>query len=128
MSFSRVPANHELAEINSQSVSKMKAIKLLGMHIQSDLKWNTHILETVKKATKQLFFLVQLIRAEVSECELVKFYVACIQSVLLYGCQTFHFSLLQCLSTFMEMVQKLSLKIMFGYDVPYMRMPFLVQA
>ena len=89
MSFSRVPANHELAEINSQSVSKMKAIKLLGMHIQSDLKWNTHILETVKKATKQLFFLVQLIRAEVSECELVKFYVACIQSVLLYGCQTF---------------------------------------
>ena len=60
--------------------SKMKAIKLLGMHIQS----NTLIVETVKKATKRLCFLVQLkcaksLKTKVSRCELVKFYAACIQ-------------------------------------------------
>ena len=42
-----------------------------------------------KKAAKRLYFLVRLKRAKVSPGELVQFDVACIQSVLLHGCQFF---------------------------------------
>ena len=59
-----------------------------------------------KKAAKRLYFLVQLKRAKVSPEEPVHFYVACVQSVLLYGCQVFHFSLPQYLSLQFEPTQK----------------------
>ena len=101
----------------------MKAIKLLGMLIQSDFKGNTHIVETDKKANKQLYFLVQLKRAKVSECKLVKFCVACFQSVLLYGCQAFHFSLSQYLSIFMEGSRNVPSKL-FLVMMSVMRLPF----
>ena len=47
----------------------------------------SHVREMTKKAAKRLYFLVQLRkRVEVRPEELVQFYVACIRSVLLYGC------------------------------------------
>ena len=62
---------------------------------------------------------MQLKRANVLPDELVQFYVACIQSVLLYGCQVFHFSLPQYLSLSFERIQKRALRIIFGYEVHY---------
>ena len=72
-----------------------------------------------KKAAKRLYFLAQLKRAKVPPEELVQFYVACIQSVLLYGCQVFHFSLPQYLTFSLERIQKRALRIIFGYEVHY---------
>ena len=66
-----------------------------------------------------MYFLVQLKRTQVPPRELVQFYVACIQSVLLYGCQAFHFSLPQYLSLTFERIQKRALRIIFGYEVHY---------
>ena len=72
-----------------------------------------------KKAVKRQYFLAQLKRAYVPPEELVQFYVACIQSVLHYGCQVFHFSLPQYLSLRFERIQKRALRIIFGYEVHY---------
>ena len=49
----------------------------------------------------------------------VKFYVTCIQSILLYACQVFHHSLLEYLSYSLEQLQKRALKIIYGYDISY---------
>ena len=49
----------------------------------------------------------------------MNFYVACIQSVLLYGCQVYHYSLPDYLSLSLERVQKRALKIIYGYDNHY---------
>lgn len=40
-------------------------VKLLGFNISSNLTWNVHIKEIVKKASKRLYFLIQLKRAKV---------------------------------------------------------------
>ena len=48
-----------------------------------------------------------------------KFYVTCIQSILLYACQVFHHSLLEYLSYSLERLQKRALKIIYGYDISY---------
>ena len=39
--------------------------KLLGVTIRSSPSWNAHINEVIKKASKRLYFLVQLKRARV---------------------------------------------------------------
>ena len=67
-----------------------------------------------KKAAKRLYFVVQFKHAKVPPGEPVQFYVACIQSILLYGCQVFHFSLPQYLSLTFERIQKRALRIMKG--------------
>ena len=117
MTFSRTPANHELVQLNGCKFNTINVTRLLGLYIQNDLKCNVHVTEMTKKAAKRLYFLVQLNRAKVPPNELIRFYLACIQSVLLYGCQVFHFSLPQYFSSTMERIQKRALRIVFGYEV-----------
>ena len=52
-------------------------MKVLGVIIQDNLKWNQHVDATVKKAAKRLYFLMQLKRAHVPAKDLVCFYIAC---------------------------------------------------
>ena len=54
------------------------------MNISSDLKWNYHISEVVKKARKRLFCLSQLKRAGLGPNELVQFYRTCIRPITEY--------------------------------------------
>lgn len=119
VSFVRSPPSYDLIEINGSKVSAVSVVKLLGVYFQDNLKWNTHVTETIKKAAKRLYFLTQLKRAKVPSPELVNFYVACIQSVLLYGRQVYHYSLPNYLSLSLERVQKRALKIIYGYDNHY---------
>ena len=55
----------------------------------SDLSWNEHINETAKKASKRLYFLVQLKRAKLPCRDLVLFYATCIRSILVYAAPVF---------------------------------------
>ena len=41
--------------LNGYSLEVVDSVKLLGLNISSDLTWNTHINETVKKASKRLY-------------------------------------------------------------------------
>ena len=89
----------------------VKSAKILGMLITDDLKWNSHIENTVSKASKRLYLLRQLKRADVEESSLLQFYTACIRSILEYGCQVLHSSLPDYLSMDLERVQRRALKI-----------------
>ena len=98
-------------------INTVQVVKLSGFYIQEDLKWNFHVTEMKKKGAKRLYLLLQLKRAKVHTEELVQFYVACIQSVLPYGCQVCHFSLSQYLTLTFERILKRALRIIFGYEV-----------
>ena len=50
--------------MNGNQLEAVRSAKLLGVIITSDLSWNEHINETVKKASKRLYFLVQLKRVK----------------------------------------------------------------
>ena len=67
--------------------------------ITSDLSWNEHINETVKKASKRLYFLVQLKRAKLPCRDLVLFYATCIRSILFMQRQ---FSFMLCPSIYVN--------------------------
>ena len=44
ISFSKSPPNFDPITIKNKQMEVAESVKLLGMHISNDLKWNTHIL------------------------------------------------------------------------------------
>lgn len=119
ISFSKTTTPYEDLHINTIPVELVTSFKLLGVTLQQNLKWNIHIDNTIKKASKILYFLSQLKRAKVPSKDLIKFYTVCIRSVLLYACQVFHYSLPAYLNNALERIQKRAMKIIFGYDISY---------
>ena len=91
----------------------MTRTKLLGLNISSDLKWNVHVLELVKKASYRLYFLRQLKRSQVAPEELMLFYISCIRSILEYACPVFHRALPGYLSEDLERLQERALPIIY---------------
>ena len=83
------------------------------MNISSDLKWNIHITEIMKKCARRFYFVRQLKRAHLANIELVTFYLCCIRPVAEYGCQLFHNVLTKYLSADLESIQKRALKIIY---------------
>ena len=81
------------------------------MIITSDLSWNELVNETVKKASKRLYFLVQLKRAKLPCRGLVVFYATCIRSIPVYAAPAFFYALPKYLQRELERVQKRALSI-----------------
>ena len=77
--------------------------------------WNLHVAEVIKKASKRLYFLLQLKRAHVPKSDLVTFYTSCVRSVCDYAVQVFHSSLPLYLINDLERVQKRALSIIYPY-------------
>ncbi len=119
ISFKKHPTIYENLHINGNTIDIVKSVKLLGVTLQDNLKWNQHVDVIIKKASKRLYFLSQLKRAKIHPKDLVKFYITCIRSILTYACQVFHFSLPDYLCTTLEQIQKRALRIIYGYDTPY---------
>ena len=64
ISFARDQPEFQPILLNGMSLEVVKSAKLLGVTITSNLLWNDHINDIVKKASKRLYFLVQLKRAK----------------------------------------------------------------
>ena len=73
--ISSVSISHDFPPvvIGGECIKVVTDAKLLGVTISSDLSWNAHITEVIKKAAKRLYFLIQLKRARVSQKDLCLF-------------------------------------------------------
>ena len=71
----------------------MDSAKLLGVTISNNFTWNEHIDQAIKKASKRMYFLIQLRRAKVPRNEIILFYASCIGSVLTYESPVFFYAL-----------------------------------
>ena len=97
--------------VDGHNLEVVDHAKLLGVTITSNLSWNMHLSEIVKKASKRLYFRRQLRRAQVEKADLLRFYTSCIRSVCDYAIPVFHASLPQYLIDDLERVQKRALSI-----------------
>ena len=97
--------------INDDALEVVDGVKLLGLNISSKLTWNIHINEIVTKASKRLYFFVQLKRAKVTRTDLGLFYSSCIRSIMDYAVPAFHFSLPKYLMQELERIQKRAMSI-----------------
>ena len=83
------------------------------MYVPSDLKWNIHVNQLVKKVSSRLYCLRQLKRSAVAPKNLIIFYITCIRSLLEYACPVFHRALPGYLSDDLERLQRPALRIIF---------------
>ena len=114
VSFARNTVAFESILINGTPIEQVDNFKILGVILQNDLKWNTHITTTIKKANKRLFLLAQLKRARIPNDDLLTLYKSFILPVVNYACEVFHSSLTQYLADDLERVQKRALRTITG--------------
>ena len=101
--------------------------------MSSDLKWNCHITEIVKKASTRPCFLRQPKPAKIADKELVIFcttYIRSNGSITKHACLVFHNGLSKYLSEELERIQKRALLIIYPFasytddlekcDLPYL--------
>ena len=99
ISFTKKQSEFHPILVNGNQLEVVRSAKLLGVIITSDLSWNEHVNETVKKACKRLCFLVQLKQARLPCRDLFLLYATCIRSILAYAAPVFFYALpkyLQC--------------------------------
>ena len=97
--------------IDEQIIETVQSHKVLGLTIQSNLKWNEHINSVVSKASKRLYIIRALCRNGVPVEDLIEIYFALIRSVLEYCCVIWHSALPAYLAEQLERVQKRAFRI-----------------
>lgn len=104
--------------IDGKQIETATKVDLLGVTMNSKLTWDDHISKMVKKASRKIYFLIQLKRSGVPSNELVPYYCACIRSSLDYACPVFHHALPKYLRDDLERIQKRALACIFP-GLPY---------
>ena len=104
--------------VNNVPLERVKEFKVLGLTVQNDLRWNTHIDNITKKASKRLHIIRVLRNAGVPPQDLVKIYIALIRSILEYCCPVWSTCIPSYLSDKIEKLQKRALRILFP-DLSY---------
>ena len=75
ISFANSNLTFNPIKLNGKPLEEVTSAKLLDLNISSDLKWNVHVLELVKKASCRLYFLRQLKRSQVTPEELPRYVI-----------------------------------------------------
>jgi len=101
-------------------IERVSSFKLLGLHLDADFSWHSHVEAVTSKATKRVF-LKQLKRAGVPHAQLLHFYLAMIRPVLEYAASVWHHSLNKSQKNQTEAIQERAIRIIFSCacDMPY---------
>ena len=105
-------------QANGQLVPFVTSIQLLGITLQSSLRWDAHINGITAKANSKRYFLLVLKRAGISAPDLIKFYTTFVRPTLEYAAPVWHASISYALSDKLEGVQRSSLKTIYP-DLSY---------
>ena len=101
-------------KIENETIELVEDMKLLGVQINSDLKWNANTNYITKKAYSRLWIIRRLKLIDASQHELLDVYTKQIRSVLEYAAVVWHPGLTINSSTCIERVQKACLSIILG--------------
>ena len=100
--------------ITSGTVERVSVFKILGVTINSALKWDNHVTTIVSKAVKRLWVLKKLKRAGVSVKDFVYYYQAVIRPVLEYACPAWYSGLTKEQAKTIEDVQRRVFQVILG--------------
>jgi hypothetical protein len=97
--------------VDEVNIERVKSARILGLTVQDNIKWNEHINNIVKKASKRLYMLRLLKRSNACIDTLITVYTTIIRPVLEYACQVWHYNIQQYLCEDIEKIQKRALRI-----------------
>ena len=97
--------------LGNKNVEQVKAIKLLGVWITSDLSWDLNCQEMIRKAYSRIPLLTKLKYVGTCTEDLLTIYKLFIRSCLEYCSVTFHSSLTVEQSDMLERAQRVCMKV-----------------
>ena len=71
-------------------VEQVRSVKLLGVHLDSNFSWKSHVKAILFKATQQLNFLKLLNHVGVPQVQQLRFYITLIRPILEYAAPVWH--------------------------------------
>lgn len=107
-------SKHEPLYLKNNQIEDVTSFKLLGVHIDNDLKFSTHVQFICSRANTRLHFLKHLKRNFVDIDDSIHFYFTVVRPVLEYACPAWHCTLTLEQSHAIELIQKRALSILFG--------------
>ena len=93
------------------AINGKELAKLLGLTVSNNLTWNAYADEIIQKASKRLYYLVQLRRANVPLQDLALFYISCVRSAIDYSLLVFYHYLPQYLQNELIRLEKRAISI-----------------
>lgn len=94
-------------------LKEVSTMKLLGVTIQSDLKWNNQVSSMISRAGSRLYMLRRLKQFRLPAADLVTVYTGFVRPLLEYACPVWHSSLTTAESNMIEQIQKRALRMIF---------------
>ena len=101
-------------ELDGNQLELIDEMRLLGVVITSDLKWNSNTCSITSKAYKRLWFIRRLKQLGVSEQDLIDLYTKQVRCLLEYAVPVWHSSVTEEEKQDIERVQKSALRIILG--------------
>ena len=92
-------------------VNQTDCLKILGVHVQSNLKWDTQIDQMCKSFNRKLFFLRQLKRCCTPIKNLLLIYTKYVRPTIEYACPVWFSSLSKTQLDCLEKLQRKALRI-----------------
>ena len=114
ITFARQPEIPPAISIDATRLQVVSEIKLLGIYIQSDLKWDKHMNEVVKRANGKLYMLRLLKSHGLPRCDLLTIFQSYVRPVLEYAAPVWHGGITRNQNDKLERIQKRALRIIFG--------------
>ena len=96
--------------LDGDEIEEVKSYRYLGLHITSDLKWDTHVAAICQKSRKLLGMLYRKFYTSLDPTALCRLYVSLVRPILEYACQVWDPYTQKCINE-VESVQKFALKI-----------------
>ena len=115
INFARGANTQSSFNINTVSLNNVTSVKLLGVTVQHNLKWDIHIADIVAKASRRLYTLCILKKTCAPVSDLIAVYTCYIRPILEYASPVWHSSISDKQSRAIESVQKRAVRIITGH-------------
>lgn len=102
--------------INDLELQSVSTLKILGIYIQSNLKWSEQVDHLCKKASQRLFLLRRLKNSAIPPDDLTSIFTIYIRPTLEYAAPVWHSGLTSVQSKAIERVQRRAVRIILGRD------------
>ena len=113
-SFMKLPPAPPILKINGTPLEIVVVTCLVGVWLQSNLKWDTQVSKMISKANGRLFMLRSLKRFNVTVDDLLQVYTSYVRPVLEYCVPVWHPGLTKEHTVRLERIQKRALRTVLG--------------
>ncbi|KAI8492652.1 hypothetical protein Bbelb_296930 [Branchiostoma belcheri] len=114
--FTKTPPPLPVLYIDGHALQEVSVAKLLGVMVQSDLKWNTHVNHITSQSSRRLFLLRHLKRFRLPVSDLVTVYVSYVRPLCEYACPVWSPGLTSTQIAQIENIQRRACRIILGKD------------